>query len=82
VSDTIKPEPAVDRCVRCAQILPLTPALPEWGDVPSPLCAQDWQLFADARARGGWVDMQDAFDNASDEQFAAVLFPPKEATGG
>lgn len=59
---------AEGRCARCEQPRIVFPAKPEWGDVPSPLCTTDWQLYDQARANGSFIDWPDAFDNATDEQ--------------
>jgi len=61
-------------CSRCKQPQrPLFPAEKAWGDVPSPLCSPCWSRYADARANKTYVDFNDAFDNASDEELSAGL---------
>jgi hypothetical protein len=60
-------------CARCKQPRTLHPAKPEWGRTPSPLCGPCWESYAEARAQGDYVDWNDAFDNASDEQLADAL---------
>lgn len=69
----MKSTPTEGRCARCGQPRVVFPSNPDWGAVPSPLCTSDWQLYADARANKTFVDWNDAFDNASDEQLAAGL---------
>lgn len=44
------------------------PANPERGRVPTPLCTSDWQRYAVARASKAYVDFNDAFDNATDQE--------------
>lgn len=61
------------RCARCEQSRIVFPAKAEWGDVPSPLCTSDWQLYAEARVNRTFVDFNDAFDNATDEQLEAAF---------
>lgn len=65
--------PETGSCARCRQTRPLFAPKPEWGWVPGLLCSTDWQRYADARANGTFVDANDAFDNATDEQFEAGL---------
>lgn len=60
-------------CRRCQQPRPLFPAQASWGQIPDPLCSPCWSLYADARASGSFVDWNDAFDNATDEQLATGL---------
>jgi hypothetical protein len=60
-------------CRRCGQPRPLFPAQKTWGDVPSPLCPNCWSTYADARAAGSFVDFNDAFDNATDDQLQDAL---------
>jgi hypothetical protein len=61
-------------CGRCKQpCRPLFPAEKAWGDVPSHLCSPCWSKYADARANKTYVDFNDAFDNASDEELFAGL---------
>ena len=65
------PKPVEGQCARCEQPRVVFPAKPEWGDVPTPLCTSDWQLYAEGRANGTYVDFNDAFDYASDEELEA-----------
>lgn len=62
------PEPQTGACGKCGQTRPLFPAKKEWGEVPSQMCTSCWQVYAEARANGTFVDWPDAFDNATDEQ--------------
>ncbi|TDD97594.1 hypothetical protein [Actinomadura rubrisoli] len=62
------PKPKTGTCGKCEQARPLFPARKEWGDVPESMCSPCWQVFAEARANGTFVDWGDAFDNATDEQ--------------
>lgn len=63
-----------NRCVRCHQPRPdLFPPEPAWGEVKGPLCARCWSLYAEARDRRSYVDWDDAFDNASDDEIARGL---------
>jgi hypothetical protein len=62
------PEPKTGTCGKCKQTRPLFPAKPEWGRVPAEMCSPCWSLFAEAREDGGFVDWNDVFDNATDEQ--------------
>jgi hypothetical protein len=64
-------KPIGGRCGRCRQPRPCFPAKPEWGDVPAELCSPCWSKYADARAANTYVDFNDAFDNASDEELEA-----------
>ena len=68
------PEPKTGTCGKCKRTRPLFPAKPEWGRVPQEMCSPCWSLFAEARATGGFVDFNDAFDNATDEQLEDHLF--------
>lgn len=63
--------PTEGQCLRCMQRRPLFPAKSSWGKVPDPLCSQCWSKYADARANKTYVDFNDAFDNASDEELEA-----------
>ncbi|MFF9197308.1 hypothetical protein ACF09L_19080 [Streptomyces sp. NPDC014779] len=65
--------PAEDTCGRCKQTRPLFAAKTEWGRVPPLLCSPCWSRYADARARNTFVDFNDAFDNATDEQLSDAL---------
>ena len=65
--------PVEGTCGRCSQSRIVHPDKPEWGDVPSILCTSCWQLYAEARANGTYVDWSDAFDNASDAEINAHL---------
>ncbi|TYK45193.1 hypothetical protein [Actinomadura decatromicini] len=67
------PEPRTGTCHRCGQTRPLFRADPKWGETPVWLCSPDWQVFAEARANGTFVDWDDAFDNATDEQMNEAL---------
>jgi hypothetical protein len=61
-------------CRRCKQPQrPLFPAKADWGDVPDLLCSPCWSRYADARENKTYVDFNDAFDNASDEELSAGL---------
>lgn len=60
--------PAHQRCGHCRQPRPLFPPKPEWGTTPERLCSPCWSRYADARAAGEFVDFNDAFDNATDDQ--------------
>jgi hypothetical protein len=71
--NAIATQPTEGVCARCEQPRVVFPAKPEWGRVPTPLCTTDWSLFADARAGGTFVDWNDAFDNASDDQIETHL---------
>lgn len=62
------PAPKNGTCGQCWQTRPVFPAKTEWGRVPAEMCTRCWQVFAEARARGTFVDWDDAFDNATDEQ--------------
>lgn len=66
-------EPAVDRCGRCRQTRPCFDAKADWGRVPARLCSPCWSSYADARAARTYLDFNDAFDNASDEELSAGL---------
>ncbi|MFE2967530.1 hypothetical protein ACFXKC_28430 [Streptomyces sp. NPDC059340] len=65
--------PAEGRCAHCDQPRIVFPTKPEWGQVPSPMCTSDWQLFAEARDNNTFVDWNDAFLNGTDDQLAAGL---------
>lgn len=60
-------------CHRCQQSRPLFPADPAWGRTPSDLCSPCWQRYAEARAQNDYVDWNDAFDNASDDELSNAL---------
>lgn len=62
------PEPKTGICRKCKQTRPLFPTNPGWGRVPVELCSPCWSHFAEARENGTFVDWNDAFDNATDEQ--------------
>lgn len=64
-------QPLEARCARCGRTGPTFPPDPAWGRVDGPLCSRDWQAFAEARANATYVDWNDAFDNASDEELEA-----------
>lgn len=64
-------EPKVGTCGKCGQTRPLFPAKKEWGEVPCQMCTSCWQVYAEARANNTFVDWQDAFHNATDEQIGA-----------
>jgi hypothetical protein len=66
-------QPTTGNCGRCRQPRPLFPAKDSWGDVPGPLCSPCWSKYADARANRTYVDFNDAFDNATDEELSAGL---------
>lgn len=66
-------QPAEDRCGRCTQTRPLFHAKTDWGSVPPHLCSPCWSKYADARANHTFVDFNDAFDNATDEQLSDGL---------
>lgn len=61
-------KPGEGRCKRCTKIRQLFDAKEEWGKVPSPLCVSCWSRYAVARDSKTFVDMNDAFDNATDEE--------------
>ncbi|RZF05996.1 hypothetical protein [Streptomyces albidoflavus] len=67
------------RCHRCQQPRAVFAADASWGQVPSPLCSPCWSKYADARASRSYVDFNDAFDNASDDELGAWIAPAKEA---
>lgn len=67
------PEPKTGTCGKCKKTRPLFPTKPEWGRVPQEICSPCWSRFADARANATFVDFNDAFDNATDEQLEAGL---------
>ncbi len=71
MNTTVKPIEGI--CGKCEQPRAVFPPKPEWGDVPELLCTSCWGLFAEARANGSFVDWNDAFDNATDEQIEAHL---------
>lgn len=60
--------PEEGRCARCGRTGPVFPPQKSWGRVPGPLCARDWEKYDTARADQTYVDWNDAFDNASDEE--------------
>ena len=67
------PQPTEGTCGRCQQPRIVHQAKPAWGRVPSLLCTSCWQRYDQARADGSYVDWNDAFDNASDEEIEAHL---------
>lgn len=64
---------ADDTCGRCQQARVVHPAKTEWGRTPSPLCTSCWQRYDQARANDSYVDWNDAFDNASDDELSGAL---------
>jgi hypothetical protein len=71
---TTPQQPAEGTCGRCHQPRRVHPAKSEWGRVPAHLCATCWGRYDEARANDDYVDWNDAFDNASDEEISANLF--------
>ena len=67
------PDPRNGACHYCGQTRPLFQAEAKWGETPAWLCSPCWQMFAEARAGGTFVDGDDAFDNATDAQFVRYL---------
>lgn len=63
---TTPSQPENGRCARCGRTGPVFPAEAAWGRVESPLCSTHWQVFAQARDAQTYVDWNDAFDNAPD----------------
>ncbi len=63
-------DPETGTCGRCRKKdRPLFAPSEEWGDnVPAWLCAHCWGAYADARANNTYLDFNDAFDHASDEE--------------
>ncbi|GGV34066.1 hypothetical protein GCM10010182_67390 [Actinomadura cremea] len=75
------PEPKDGTCGKCKQARPLFPARPEWGRVSAEMCSRCWQVFAEARANDTFVDWNDAFDNATDEQLEEHVSGARTARG-
>ncbi|MFD9124921.1 hypothetical protein [Kitasatospora sp. NPDC059571] len=75
---TTQPTPAEGTCGRCQQRRVVHPAKPNWGHVPKLLCTSCWQRYDEARANDDYVDWNDAFDNASDEEIVAHLATAKD----
>jgi hypothetical protein len=71
-------QPVEGTCGRCQQARVVHTPKPEWGRVPGPLCTSCWQRYDEARADGDYVDWNDAFDNASDEEISAHLATAKD----
>lgn len=69
---TANPRPVDSTCGRCGQTRPCFPQKNGWG-APDLLCSPCWTKYADARAAKSYVDFNDAFDNASDEELDAWL---------
>jgi hypothetical protein len=69
--DTLDTPPRQGPCERCHQDRPVFDA-PE-GVTPKLLCARCWSAYKEARDNGTFLDCDDAFDHATDEQLAEGL---------
>lgn len=67
---TTTPTPVTTACGRCGQTRPCFRQQNGWG-APDLLCSPCWSRYADARANNTFIDANDAFDNANDDQLEA-----------
>jgi hypothetical protein len=64
----------IGRCGRCGQNRRIFPRAMESGGTAE-LCVHCYSIYEEARAKGTFVDLDDAIDNAaSDAQLARFLF--------
>lgn len=75
----MKRHPGEETCRRCQQMRVVFDAKPEWGKVPSPLCSPCWSRYAEAREDNSYVNFNDAFDNADDDELGSWFRSEKQA---
>lgn len=73
MSDALLVPPRQGPCERCQQPRPTFAWPTPDSDDRKWLCAPCWSMFQEARDAGTFVDWNDAFDNATDEQLAEGL---------
>jgi hypothetical protein len=71
--EAVKAPPAEGPCARCAQTRPLYARRFEGDDKAAMLCPRCWSEYQVARENGEFLDWNDAFDNATDEQIEQHL---------